>query len=349
MIRSTPTARVPCRLKSLYAVSSTRSRPLLASCAGPFSRGHGARDGTDLSRRLPGHPASTAADRHAPTSSITAGTSSSATTSWIFGAARAARSRTRCARWARASAASACSAGASGAPWRSAAPDGGDQRGDALQRAAAREPLERLRARDAERRARGGGAQLGGQRTAAPAPDLAQRPQRGQAGADRDVQEVEDVGQLGRHRGAPAPRRARQPGVGRDEGAGRRGGDRRPARGGRGAARRAGSAADERGHRRPALERHDLGDRHRRRRPAASSRRARSRGAAGAPMRRPRRASAARHARAGAAAPRAAASARRPRRARRSRAAAQRGGEDGEEQRRRRSPDALPHAARCGG
>ena len=108
-------------------------------------------------------------------------------------------------------------------------------------------------------------AQLGGQRPGAPAADLAQGPERGQAGTDRDVEQVEDVGQLGGHGGAPAPRRARQPCVGRDEGAGRRGGDRRrsQAPGEQGGGRQ---RSGERGHRGPALERHHLGDRDRRRR-----------------------------------------------------------------------------------
>ena len=239
-------------------------------------------DGTDLSRRLPGHPASTAADRHAPTSSITAGTSSSATTSWIFGAARAARSRTRCARWARASAASAAERRRQRRAVALGAAERGDQRGDAVDRAAPREPLERLRVRDAERRPRGGGAQLGRERTAAPAPDLAQRAQRRQPGAHRDAQEVEDVGQLGRHRGAPAPRaRARSHASGARKapaGAASDGDRPEPAGQHRGERQRGG----ERDQRRAALERHDVGDASpSAARPPRRAGGARSRGAAG--------------------------------------------------------------------
>ena len=191
---------------------------------GPFSRASWCRDGTDLSRRLPGHPASTAADRHAPTSSITAGTSSSATTSWILGAARAARSRTRCAR---------CGAGVGGERVQRRR----QRRAVALAARRWRRPARRRRPAGSGARAARAPARAGRRaprRAAAARSSAASGPPRrrptspsarsaGRPGADRDVQQVEHVGQLGRHRGAPAPR-ARAPATRRARGR------RRPAR-----------------------------------------------------------------------------------------------------------------------
>ena len=79
------------------------------------------------------------------------------------------------------------------------------------------------RARDAERGARGGVAQLGREQARVAPADLGQRACRGQARRDGDAQQVEHVGELGLHRAAAAAGAAAEPHVGREEAGGGRG------------------------------------------------------------------------------------------------------------------------------
>ena len=68
--------------------------------------------------------------------------------------------------------------------------------------------VERVVGRLAERRARGGARELGGEQAGVAAADLGERAPRREPGGDRDAQQVEHVGQLGLDRAAP---RARAP------------------------------------------------------------------------------------------------------------------------------------------
>ena len=99
------------------------------------------------------------------------------------------------------------SAGASGAPWRSARPIAARQRGDLRQRAARREPRERLRARDPELQLARGAPQLAAEQAAAPAPHLrrARGRCRGPPGRRRAA------GRARRRPRGPAPPRAAAP------------------------------------------------------------------------------------------------------------------------------------------
>ena len=183
-------------------------RAICTSCCGfeALARPFGGRSGRNWPQRVVSAGISAAA-----TSNSTAGTSRSATTSWIFGAALAACSD----RWAalseRASAAWAASVVPSGAPCRSARlsaatscamPVAGLRRLELRQR-----PLGRL----AHRGAVGGALELLREHTGVAPADLLQRPPRREAGGDRDPQQVQHVGQLGLHQlparaGAPAQR-----------------------------------------------------------------------------------------------------------------------------------------------
>ena len=185
-------------------------------------------------------PASAAA-----TSSSTDGTSSRATTSWIFGLARAAWSRIRRARAARASRACADSVSASGAPWRCVRVQGRHEgRHPGAQDTAAASRAERLRPGNAELDLGRRPAPLGRQQAAVAPADLPHRPHDRQAGGDRHPQQVEEVGQLGLHR----------PGRGRGSAARATGPARRTRRAGRRArpAAAAGRAARRRSEHRPA-------------------------------------------------------------------------------------------------
>ena len=132
----------------------------------------------------------------APTSSMTAGTSTSATTSWIFGAARAAPSRRRRLCSARASAASALERRRERRAVAVGAGDRCRQRRHAGARAARDELAQDVVARRAELQPHGRGGELAGEHAAHPPPDLADRAPDRQAGADGDAQQVEHVGEL---------------------------------------------------------------------------------------------------------------------------------------------------------
>ena len=179
----------------------------------------------------------------AATSSITDGTRQSATTSWIFGPARSARSRDPRRRgWTGPRAAWAASAGPSGAPWRSARssaatsggmPAAGQRRRQGGQGVAAR-------ARRAGPRRRPGGSSRAERRRAASAPP---RPARAESGspastATRRRSSTSGSSRSARSHAGPGPAaQPERPGPGRPRRAGRRA---RAGRAGRARPRRAG-------------------------------------------------------------------------------------------------------------